>query len=818
MTTPWSRRAFLAAGSGTAVALGLGTTWPDPAPETSASRPAGSSSVSEEFAALRAKWRALVLGQGFSPAAEPFRSRLAALGSTAGRHLAAMAPAAGSLWPDLSYADRERDTDHEAYGHSGNLNASYDRLNTLAQAYCQPGTGLTGDRRLRDALLTGLGHLHDDVYHAGRERYGNWYNWQIGAPQALLDVCVLLHDALPAARLAGFLAAVDHFVPDSAVARYAGSSTGANRVDLCRVLALRGVVGDSADKVALARDALSPVFPYRTSGDGLYADGSFLQHGSVPYTGTYGSVLLGGLGLLFALLAGSSWEVTDPNRQLVLDAVEGSWAPFLHNGLVMDGVAGRAVSRGRAKSRDVQQDDHLRGHQVLASIVLLGQGASAAENARWRGLVKGWMRRDRYSPPLADPFLSLPQLARLKSVQDDASVAALAEPAGHRMFPSMARLTHRRPGWAASLSMADRRIAYYETGDGENLRGWHTGAGMLYWWGDTFADDQYSDAFWPTVDPYRLAGTTVSRKALADGAGGDWGAPKPDVNWVGGATDGRRAAVGQYLKGLQSTLRAKKSWFFLDDAVVCLGAGITCTDPAAVETTVDNRNLGSGGTAPFTVDGTVSPTDRPWARTVTGARWAHIGGHGGYVFPGGATVRALCEDRRGSWRTVNRSGSTDVLTRTYTTLYVDHGAHPVDASYAYVLLPGATADGTRARAADAGWLGVLANTGRQQGVTVTSLGFTGVNFWFGGTVGTLTASGPCSVMISERADGTAVLAVSDPERGRTGLTVTWRRAVAAVTSAPATLAGSATGSALTLTFGDLTGTAGASQRIVVRLG
>ncbi|MFI1069214.1 polysaccharide lyase 8 family protein [Streptomyces puniciscabiei] len=805
MTTPWSRRGFLTVCSGTALSLGLG---------------ARAFAASDEFATLRARWRTLVLGEGFDPTAEPFRSRLADLGATAGRYRVSMAPAAGSLWPDLVYADPDPDTDQESYRYSGNMNTSYTRLSTLAQAYCQPGTGLTGDADLRDAIRTGLDHLHDDVYHADRTRYGNWYSWQIGAPQALLDVCVLMYDALPADRLAGYLAAVDHFVPDSAVASYSGTSTGANRVDLCRVLALRGVVGASAAKVALARDALSPVFPYVTSGDGLYADGSFIQHTTVPYTGSYGSVMLGGLGLLFALLAGSSWEVTDPDRQIVFDAVEHAWAPFIHNGLVMDGVAGRAISRGlsAADPRQIQQDDHLRGHPILGSIVLLGQGASAAENARWRALVKGWMQRDHYSPPLADPVLSLPHLARLKGVQDDGSVTAVAEPAGHRLFPSMARATHRGPGWAAALSMADKRITYYETGNGENLRGWHTGAGMLYWWGDTFANGQYSDAFWPTVDPYRLPGTTVSRKALADGAGGDWGASMPDVDWVGGATDGHRAAVGQYLKGLQSTLVARKSWFFLDDTVVCLGAAITCTDGTAVETTVENRNLGPTGGAPFTVDGTVRPAGYPWSATLTGAKWAHIGGHGGYVFPGGATVRALRDARDGSWSAINKGGATTVLNRKYLTMYVDHGTDPANASYAYLLLPGASAARTQARAADTHWLTVLAHTDNQQGVAVTSLGFTGVNFWFGGTAGTLTASDPCSVMISENDDGTAVIAVSDPMRMRTSLTLTWRRAVAAVTSAPGTLASATTGATLTLGFGDLTGTAGATQRVTVRLG
>ncbi|MGW4801439.1 polysaccharide lyase family 8 super-sandwich domain-containing protein, partial [Nonomuraea sp. NPDC004297] len=28
------------------------------------------------------------------------------------------------------------------------------------------------------------------------------------------------------------------------------------------------------------------------------------------------------------------------------------------------------------------------------------------------------------------------------------------------------------------------RIGHYEHGNGENLRGWHTGSGMLYWWAE----------------------------------------------------------------------------------------------------------------------------------------------------------------------------------------------------------------------------------------------------------------------------------------------------------------------------------------------
>lgn len=796
MSTPWSRRSFLLAGISSVGAL--------------SSIPAASASASaadDEYDTLRLRWRGMLLGSGFDPAAEPFAGKLALLGTQAAEHRSTMAAVNGSLWPDLPLTI------------SSSITGSYARLATMAQAHAQPGTGLTGSAALAAEIKAGLDHLYQQAYNPAKSQFGNWWDFQIGSPQLLLDISVLLHDQLSAAQLANHLAAVDRFVPGSSVASYTGTSTGANRVDLCRSLALRGILGRNAAKVALARDALSPVFPLVTSGDGFYADGSFVQHTYLSYTGSYGAVLLAGLAGLFSLLSGSAWAVTDPKRQLVLDSVEKSYAPFLYNGLMMDAVSGRSTSRGNARitSYGFQGGDHGRGHGVLAAIALLGGAASGAENQRWRGLVKGWMQRDYYSPVLGDTDLSVAALARLKAVQDDSAVTALAEPTGHRLFPSMDRAVHRRPGWAASISMASKRMGLYETGNGENLRGWHAGAGMLQWWGDTYGNGQYTDAFWPTVDPYRLPGITVSRKLLADAEGGPWGLPRPDVNWVGGATDGEFAALGQFVRGLSSTLYAKKSWFCLADSVVCLAGAVRSTDGTTVETVVENRNLGATGTQALTVNGAAQSTALGWSAAFTGAAWAQIAGHGGYVFPGGATVKARREARTGSWHDINTGGTTDPITRRYVTLWFDHGVDPVDAACSYILMPGATPAATAARAADTGWLTVLANDNDRQGVRVASLGITAVNFWFAGTAGTLSADQPACVLVREHGDGTATLCVSDPMRMQTGLTVRWNRPVASVLSKPSTVASATTGSALTLTFTDLTGQAGATQRIRVAL-
>lgn len=160
MTDVWSRRAFLTAVGGSVVLLGTPVL------------PATAGTVTSVHAAMRAVWQGLVLGTVSSPTAEPFRTRLAALGAQAGQWRTSMAPSTGSLWPDQVFT-----TDPEW------MAQSYYRLRTMAEAYVRPGTGLTGDAALRTAVLTGLDHLHAQVYNAGQARYGNWWCWQIGAPR-----------------------------------------------------------------------------------------------------------------------------------------------------------------------------------------------------------------------------------------------------------------------------------------------------------------------------------------------------------------------------------------------------------------------------------------------------------------------------------------------------------------------------------------------------------------------------------------------------------------------------------------------------------
>ncbi|MFD8204039.1 polysaccharide lyase 8 family protein [Streptomyces sp. NPDC059701] len=730
---------------------------------------APAAAADDPYATLRRRWLDIALGTGYDPAAEPYAARLAETGERARAFRATLAPTPTSLWSG------------HPFDPPAGITFSYGRLWTMTQAYVQQGTGSTGDATLLADILRGLDHLSATVYSPATTRYGNWWEWQIGSPRLLMDITAALYEHLGTDRVTAACAAVDHFVPDAMLGDYTGTSTGANRVDLCRSVALRGILGRAPAKIALARDALSPVFPYVTEGDGLYADGSFVQHTWVAYSGTYGQVMLDGLGRLFTLLAGSEWEVTDPGRQTVLDSVERAYAPLVHDGLAMDVVNGRAISRGLLASDDlhVMRSDHFHGQQLIAAMAVLAGGASEAERDRWHARIKGWIARDTVTPVLTAPQFGVADLARLRAVADS-PVPAAPEPTGHHLFAAMDRAVHRRPAFTAGLAMAGDRIAHYECGNGENPRGWHTGSGMLTWWADGSRSDQYTDWFWPTVDWYRLPGTTVSTRRLPDRAGGEWGEPKPDVRWVGGATDGEYAAVGQHLKGLGSTLEARKSWYFLADAVVCLGAGITCADGVPVETVVDNRNLGEGGT-----------------QALTRSRdWAHLEGHGGWVVPDGP-LHTLREDRTGAWSDINTTSTSERRTRRWQTLWLDHGTDPDDAGYVYVLMPGASRRAVARRAADRGWMTVLANDDRCQALAVPSLGVTAANFWRSGTAGPLTATAGASVLVRRRGR-TATLCVSEPPRTGAPLEIVWDHPVRGVVRADESVEILATGRRLRL--------------------
>ena len=338
-------------------------------------------------------------------------------------------------------------------------------------------------------------------------------------------------------------------------------AVGANRIDVSKVVGVRGVLVKDEVKIAAARDALSQTFENVTSGDGFYEDGSFVQHEDIAYTGSYGNVLIEGLTEMLDLLSGSTWAVTDPNVSNVYDWIENAFEPFMYKGALMDMVRGRAISR------DFLQD-HKAGQTITKVVIRMAQFAPESYATKYKSMAKSWLQEDTYLDYISSSS-NFRDMVMAKQLLDNQDVKPRGELDYHKTFASMDRVVNKKPGYAFGISMYSNRIQNYEDMNDENRKGWYTGEGMTYLYNADLA--QYSDDFWPTVDPYRMPGTTVDTMKRADGSG-EHTSPE---SWVGGSTLDRFGTAGMSYKAWNSTLTAKKSWFMFDNEIVALGTGIT---------------------------------------------------------------------------------------------------------------------------------------------------------------------------------------------------------------------------------------------------
>ena len=729
---------------------------------------ASAAGTTDAYATVRAAWLNTLIGS--YDTTDPVISTYLKASGAAAQQVWNSLDTSGSrtsLWSDLAGT-----TD------SARLTSTVDRLRTLALAAKSPGGPLYGNTGLIADISSALSWFLANRYGGTVSTYNNWWDWQIGTPLALNDICVALYGDLTSAQIAASAAAIATYAPNPAKAN-GSAATGANLAWSTSIGAIRGALTEDSTPLTAAQSAIAALFPDVTSGDGFHADGSFLQHQYFSYTGGYGNSLLSSVACLLTALHGTSWAPASGNYTTAYGWVKRNFAPYLYYGASMDMTRGREISR-------YYTSDHEAGHAIIASVLQLAEIAPPSQALSFRQLAKGAITSDtalgfRVYDPLPIAQMRTASIAQAQAVVTDPSITAAAESTGHVISTGMARAVHRRPGFAFGISMSSTLIKPYEAINGENLHGWHTGDGMTYLYKAPPASlSQYSNAYWPTVDPNRLPGTTVESTTLANGA-----ALTTTTHWAGGATVNGLGAVAMSLAAPRTTLTARKAWFCIGDAIVCLGAGITATDGLDIETIVDNRNIGPNGSTQITVDGTTVQNTPNGAPTVTtNPTWAYIGNTAGYVFPAGGTLNSLRADRTGSWSSINSSHSDGVAhTRRYATLWLDHGTAPSGAGYAYIVLPQADAAATAAYAQNPA-VTIAANTPAVQAVTDAAAG---VNMAIAMQYNAPKAAGiqvdKTAAVITQLVNGTLTVAVADPTAQLTGtINVTVDGAATAVQS------------------------------------
>ena len=168
----------------------------------------------------------------------------------------------------------------------------------------------------------------------------------------------------------------------------------------------------------------------------------------------------------------------------------------------MDSMRGRTISRATTT-------DAVTGLTIANTVLRYASAApTAAQAQQWRSIAKGWLQRTPIAPATSG---SIDLIVRCEAVLNDSTIPAAAEPASFKLYAENDRAIHRRPDWAFAIAASSARVARYEVVNSENLHGWHTGDGLTAL---SLANDrtQFGDAYWNTIDPHRLPGTTRSEE------------------------------------------------------------------------------------------------------------------------------------------------------------------------------------------------------------------------------------------------------------------------------------------------------------------
>ncbi len=709
----------------------------------------------DEYDALRAKiYDFTTGGSTYDPNDPDISAKITAITNLAQTNWDTMDKRADRsfLWSDLATTTE-----------SEHVSQSYQRLEAMTLAYVTRGSSLENNEALLADIISAMDWMYTNRYNTSipKRGYDNWFDWQVTSPLVINNITIWLYDKLSSAQISNW-----HEVIDYQALAWGAGLTGANRVWACYIKIVSGIIVKNSDKIIEGRDQLSSVFDYSTSGEGMYSDGSFLQHTAlIPYNGGYGISLLDNLTKAMYVVAGSSWDITDPDVNHIYQWIYNAFEPLYYNNSMFDDVRGRGIAGYRD---DDKGKTSIKG--LGPSVIRMALSApNADDRAAYQSMVKKWLL-EATSPTKYADLVMMSDIVQAKLIENDPTITPRAPLIMNKQYPNMARAVHHRPGFAFGISMSSNKIGNYELVNEVNLRGWHTGDGMTYLYNSDLA--QYKDSYWATVNSYRMPGTTVIQNSTA----------LPNVknpnSWVGGTEiSGLYGATGMQYTANGYNLTAKKSWFMFDDEIVNLGAGITSTDNQVVETIVENRKLNSSGDNALTVNGAAKSTALGWSEAMTGVNRIHLAGNVagsdiGYYFPTATTIHGLREARTDQWSNINHynlgTDYTTDITRNYMNLWFDQGTNPTGGTYDYVLLPGKSSEEVD-QYANHPDIEVLANTPNVQAVKEKQLGITAINFWNDEvtTVGQITSNKKASVMIKETEEDIEV-SVSDPTMANTG--------------------------------------------------
>ncbi|HAR5276491.1 TPA: polysaccharide lyase 8 family protein [Staphylococcus aureus] len=593
---------------------------------------------------------------------------------------------------------------------SADMTRTYRNIEKISEAMKHKNTKLKTDEnktKVKDALEW----LHKNAYgkepdkkvadltsnfknKTSRNTNLNWWDYEIGTPRALTNTLILLQEDFTDEEKKKYTAPIKTFAPDSdKILSSVGKSEpakGGNLVDISKVKLLESIIEEDKDMMKKSIDSFNTVFTYAQNSatgkerNGFYKDGSYIDHQDVPYTGAYGVVLLEGISQMMPMIKETPFNDSNQNDTTLKSWIDDGFMPLIYKGEMMD------LSRGRAISRE-NETSHSASATVMKSLLRLSDTMDKSTKAKYKKIVKTSVESDS-SYKQTDYLSSYSDISKMKSLMEDSTISTNGLTQQLKIYNDMDRVTYHNKGldFAFGLSMTSKNVARYESINGENLKGWHTGAGMSYLYNSDVK--HYRDNFWATADMKRLAGTTT----LGNEEPKSTDVKKSSKTFVGGTKfDDQHASIGMDFENQDKTLTAKKSYFILNDKIVFLGTGIKSTDSSKNPvTTIENRKANDYKL--YKDDTQTTNSDNQETNSLFLESTNSTQNNIGYHFLNESKITVKKESHTGKWSDINKSQKDIQKTDEYYEVTQKHSN--TDSKYAYVLYPGLSKDVFKSKA------------------------------------------------------------------------------------------------------------------------
>ncbi|MDB5088174.1 MAG: polysaccharide lyase 8 family protein [Mucilaginibacter sp.] len=585
------------------------------------------------------------------------------------------------------------------------------RIFTLAEGYSSDSSTHHLDPTTYSSILKGLRY-----WFSATRTNSNWYVNVITFPDQYGQVMILMRYAptdLPSTLKDTLL---NHM--NIGAANNGNTQSGSNETDVAVHYIYRACLTNNTLVMDTAfNHAFQPI--YYTTGDGITYDNCYLAHAGQLAIASYGWSLLSDEFSIAPWLTGTLYALANSKFNILIGFYKDTYLKTGRHGYGDYSVQGRGISRGSGINHPKKSGGESTTFLGTARLV------APSYNAIWDSVANGTYQQK----PL------------------------------HTHYWRSDYAMHLRPGYTFTVHTVSTRTSRTEQGNGENLLGKFLpdGATDIQRWGGEYQN------IYPIWNWAKIPGVT-SRNFSTDAGStisGSWGSPGSDI-FVGGVSDTLYGASVYNMN--YNGVAAKKSWFYFDNEVVCLGAGITSTQAENIVTSVNQCWLYGGIT--LNNGGTVSTIDSAanTATQYTSPQWV-MQDSVGYFFPAGGNLTVSNKVQTGSWSRINSGESTTALSGRVFSMWFDHGASPTNAKYAYVVVPG-LGSATDMQNYNASNIRVVANTDSVQAIRHLGLDMMDIVFYKAGTLTdstiSITVDKPCILELKNLHSSQIKLHISDP--------------------------------------------------------